>query len=165
MPKTELYIGNLAAGTRQRDIEDVFDKYGRLVRCDVKDKGFGPVYAFLEFEDERDAEDALMAENGKDLCGKDMVVEFAKGKPDRFSDRRGGDRDRYRGRDDYRGSYRGGGRSSDCYECGRPGHFARDCPKKRSYGRRDDRRDDRRERRRSRSHSRQRSRSPSYGRG
>ena len=56
MPKTELYIGNLGGGIRQRDIETVFDKYGRLVRCDVKDKGFGPVYAFLEFEDERDAE-------------------------------------------------------------------------------------------------------------
>lgn len=39
MPKTELYIGNLAGGTRQRDIESLFDKYGRLVRCDVKDKG------------------------------------------------------------------------------------------------------------------------------
>lgn len=39
MPKTELYIGNLAGGTRQRDIENLFDKYGRLVRCDVKDKG------------------------------------------------------------------------------------------------------------------------------
>ena len=56
MPKTELYIVNLGGGIRQRDIETVFDKYGRLVRCDVKDKGFGPVYAFLEFEDERDAE-------------------------------------------------------------------------------------------------------------
>ncbi len=56
MPKTELYIGNLAGGIRQRDIEDAFDKYGRVLRCELKDKGFGPIYAFLEFEDERDAE-------------------------------------------------------------------------------------------------------------
>ena len=133
-------------------------------------KGFGPVYAFLEFEDERDAEDAMMAENGKDLLGKDMLVEFAKGKPDRGGGGYRGDRDRgYRGDRD---GYRGGSRSLDCFECGRPGHFARDCPKRyRGSGRdrrdsRDRGRDDsRRDRRRSRSYSpRQRSRSPSYGR-
>ncbi len=88
MPKTELYIGNLGRDTTRKDIESVFDKYGRLLRCDVKDKGnllllsccllnikiqqqrqqnyfinkifvskgFGTVYAFLEFEEERDAE-------------------------------------------------------------------------------------------------------------
>ena len=40
MPKTELYIGNLGRDTQRKDIESVFDKYGRLLRCDVKDKGF-----------------------------------------------------------------------------------------------------------------------------
>ena len=56
MPGTELYIGSLNRDTTKRDLEDLFDKYGRVVRCDVKDKGFGPIYAFLEFEDARDAE-------------------------------------------------------------------------------------------------------------
>lgn len=59
MPKKELYIGNLNKEVSRRDIESVFDKYGRLVRCDIKDRGHGPVYAFLEYEDERDAEVSL----------------------------------------------------------------------------------------------------------
>lgn len=55
MPRTELYIGNLSRDVSKKDIESVFDKYGRLLRCDLKDKG-SQVYAFLEFEDGRDAE-------------------------------------------------------------------------------------------------------------
>lgn len=55
MPKTELYIGNLNRDVTKKDIESVFEKYGRLLRCDLKDKGV-QVYAFLEFEDTRDAE-------------------------------------------------------------------------------------------------------------
>ena len=52
----ELFIGNLNRDVRQRDLEDLFDKYGKVLKVSVKDKGHGPVYAFLEFEDERDAE-------------------------------------------------------------------------------------------------------------
>ena len=56
MPKTELYIGNLGRDVSRRDIEGIFEKYGKVRRCDIKSKGFGSSYAFLEYEDERDAE-------------------------------------------------------------------------------------------------------------
>ncbi len=39
MPKNELFLGNLGRDVTKKDIETVFDKYGRLVRCDIKDKG------------------------------------------------------------------------------------------------------------------------------
>ena len=38
------------------DIENVFDKYGRLLRCDLKNRGMGSIYAFLEFDKYEDAE-------------------------------------------------------------------------------------------------------------
>lgn len=51
----------------------------------------------MEFEDNRDADDAVYELNGKDLCGERVVVEHARG-PRR-------DRDR----DGYGGAYSGGG--------------------------------------------------------
>ena len=39
MPKNELFLGNLGRDVTRKDIETVFDKYGRLLRCDIKDKG------------------------------------------------------------------------------------------------------------------------------
>ena len=55
-PRTELFVGSLNRDVQRKDMEDVFEKYGRLVRCDTKNRGFGAAYCFLEFEDERDAE-------------------------------------------------------------------------------------------------------------
>lgn len=40
--------------TRERDLEYEFDRYGRIYRVDLKN-GF----AFVEFEDSRDADDAV----------------------------------------------------------------------------------------------------------
>ncbi len=37
--RTELFVGNLIRDIQRKDIEDTFDKYGRLVRCDIKNKG------------------------------------------------------------------------------------------------------------------------------
>ena len=39
MPRKELFVGNLSRDIQKRDIEDVFDRYGKLVRCDLKDRG------------------------------------------------------------------------------------------------------------------------------
>jgi RNA recognition motif-containing protein len=37
--RTELFVGNLDRDISRKEIEDVFDKYGRLLRCDVKNRG------------------------------------------------------------------------------------------------------------------------------
>lgn len=36
MSDYQLFVGRLPRGTRGRDLEDVFYKYGKLTRCDVK---------------------------------------------------------------------------------------------------------------------------------
>lgn len=37
--KNELYIGNLSKDVTQEDIESVFQKHGKITRCDMKNKG------------------------------------------------------------------------------------------------------------------------------
>lgn len=38
-----------------------------------------PRYGFVEFEDMRDADDAVYELNGKELCGERVVIEHARG--------------------------------------------------------------------------------------
>ncbi|XVF75448.1 hypothetical protein PTKIN_Ptkin13bG0189700 [Pterospermum kingtungense] len=107
---TRLYVGHLSSRTRSRDLEDTFSKYGRIRDVDMKRD-----YAFVEFSDPRDADDARYALNGRDLDGSRIIVEFAKGVPRG----QGGSRD-----NPGRGPTPGSGR---CFNCGIDGHWARDC--------------------------------------
>ncbi|THV07799.1 hypothetical protein K435DRAFT_741147 [Dendrothele bispora CBS 962.96] len=68
-----LYLGRLPSDARQDDVEKLFEGYGRVLECTVK-TGFG----FVEFENSKDAEDAVQNFNGKNFMGSSIVVEFAK---------------------------------------------------------------------------------------
>jgi len=91
--ETRIYIGNLPPDIRNKDIEDIFYKYGKIVFIDLKDRK-GPPFAFVEFEDPRDADDAVYARDGYDYDGYKLRVEFPRGGGGSFRGGRGGDRDR-----------------------------------------------------------------------
>ena len=60
-----VYIGNLPSGTREKDLERFFKGYGKKSDILIK-QGFG----FVEFDDHRDADDAVYELNGKDFLGE-----------------------------------------------------------------------------------------------
>lgn len=73
MPRpATLYVSNISSSTRARDLAYEFERFGRLIRCDIPS---GRSYAFVEFEDDRDAEDALDDMNGRRFEGRRLVVE------------------------------------------------------------------------------------------
>ncbi|KAG7520935.1 serine arginine-rich splicing factor 6-like isoform X2 [Solea senegalensis] len=72
MPR--VYIGRLSYHVREKDIQRFFSGYGKLMEIDIKNG-----YGFVEFEDNRDADDAVYELNGKELCGERVIVEHARG--------------------------------------------------------------------------------------
>ncbi|OQV23801.1 hypothetical protein BV898_02526 [Hypsibius exemplaris] len=105
-----LFIGRIPKNIRVRELEDIFSRYGPLTRCDVKYSGTGSAFAFVDYEDRRDAEDAVRKENGRELNNYNIVVEWAK-KPNKpgYNDRdRGSGGGRSYGERDYRGNDRVG---------------------------------------------------------
>ncbi|GAB2287308.1 Serine/arginine-rich splicing factor sr30 [Dionaea muscipula] len=102
-----IYVGNLPGDTREREVEDLFYKYGPIAEIDLKIPSRPPGYAFVEFEDERDAEDAVRGRDGYDFDGNRLRVEFAhggRGYPS--SDRHGSSSSNYRGGISRRSDYR-----------------------------------------------------------
>eukprot|EP00658_Telonema_sp_P-2_P052576 TRINITY_DN407_c0_g2_i2.p2 TRINITY_DN407_c0_g2~~TRINITY_DN407_c0_g2_i2.p2 ORF type:complete len:162 (+),score=19.53 TRINITY_DN407_c0_g2_i2:130-615(+) len=156
---TKVYCGNLSTINicEQRDLEDVFGKFGAVRNVWIARNP--PGFAFVTFEDPRDAEDAVRELDGKELDrekltedGQRIRVEVSHGRGKGSGGGRGGgyDRDRddrgYGGRDRYDDRR---GRSPDRYD------DRRGRSRSRSRGRdRDDRRRGSPSPRRSRSRSR-----------
>ena len=96
----KVYIGNLGdRPPRKEDLEEEFEKFGKLVSVWIARSP--PGFAYIEFEEEQDAKDAVAEMDGKQIGDRRIVVEMSHGKKreKRFRSR---SRSRSRGRR-YRG--------------------------------------------------------------
>ncbi|XP_076450787.1 RNA-binding protein 1-like [Babylonia areolata] len=95
--RSKVYVGDLGYGTTKEELEDKFARYGQLRSVWIARKP--PGFAFVEYEDPRDAEDAIRALNGVRINGRRARVEMASGRRSSGGARYGGG-----------GGGRGGGR-------------------------------------------------------
>lgn len=79
----KLYVGNLSYNVTQDDLKAHFAQAGNVVDAVVitdrqsgRSKGFG----FVEFETEEESKKAIEMFNGKDMAGRDIVVNEARPK-------------------------------------------------------------------------------------
>ncbi|XP_023254400.1 serine/arginine-rich splicing factor 10-like [Seriola lalandi dorsalis] len=81
-PNTSLFVRNIADESRPEDLRREFGRYGPIVDVYIpldfytrQPRGF----AYIQFEDVRDAEDALHSLDRKWVCGRQIEIQFAQG--------------------------------------------------------------------------------------
>jgi len=86
-----VWMGGLPERVRSRDIEDFFKGFGKILDVSIKTK-----FAFIEFDDLRDAEDAVKELDDRKLNGTRVKLEMSKGCKDKYRDFQRTGRVRYR---------------------------------------------------------------------
>ncbi|CAG2181719.1 unnamed protein product, partial [Oppiella nova] len=74
----KVYVGELGNNGTRHELEDAFGYYGPLKEVWVARNP--PGFAFVMFQDPRDARDAVRAMDGKMVCGRRIRVELSTGK-------------------------------------------------------------------------------------
>ncbi|KAH6582066.1 hypothetical protein BASA61_008692 [Batrachochytrium salamandrivorans] len=100
---SKVYVGHLPYNVAKRELDDLFLSYGKVISIEIKHGG----YAFVQFDNRRDADDAVAALNNHLFDGRRLLVEFSN-KRDSVGD--------------------------SCLLCGNEGHWARDCPDSKEKG-------------------------------
>ncbi|XP_026752130.1 RNA-binding protein Rsf1 [Galleria mellonella] len=118
---TRVYVGGLVEGIKKEDLEREFDKYGKLNSVWVALNP--PGFAFIEFENSQEAEDACSAMNGFEMLGATLKVELSRKRdgPRRNGGNFRGGRGNFRGGRSFGGPPGGNSRSfGNSYGGGRP---------------------------------------------
>ncbi|XP_067129273.1 uncharacterized protein [Centruroides vittatus] len=100
---TKIYIGNLPESCQNKDMQQLFEKYGKVEECDVIKN-----YGFVHMSSEEEAKSAIEALNNTEFMGSKITVEVSHSKVRPKP---------------------GMGGKGQCYRCGRQGHWSKECPR------------------------------------
>src|SRR5262245_21080545 len=96
----KLYVGNLAYGITDSDLQQMFEPYGTVQSAQVimdRDTGRSKGFGFVEMGSDQEAQAAIQALNGQEKEGRPLTVNEARPKTEGGGGRGG------------RGGYGGGG--------------------------------------------------------
>ncbi|HYN20777.1 MAG TPA: RNA-binding protein [Thermoanaerobaculia bacterium] len=77
----KLYVGNLAYGVRDSDLEDLFAAHGTVESAQVitdRSTGTSKGFGFVEMGTDQEAQAAINALNGKEMEGRNLTVNEAR---------------------------------------------------------------------------------------
>ncbi len=80
-----IYIGNLSQQVNEDDLREAFEAFGNVQSVNIiKDKfsGVSKGFGFVEIEAKAEAQAAIQELNGRDLKGKNIIVNEARPKSD-----------------------------------------------------------------------------------
>ena len=108
----KLYVGNLAYGVSNTDLETMFSPHGTVQSAQVimdRDTGRSKGFGFVEMSNNNEAQAAMTALNGKEVEGRKLTVNEARPKEDRGGGGRSGGGGGGRSGGGGGGGYGGGG--------------------------------------------------------
>jgi RNA recognition motif-containing protein len=97
----KLYVGNLSFNTSTQDLEKMFGEVGTVESANViedRETGRSRGFAFIEMSSKQDGQNAITTLNGKEINGRELIVNEAKPRENRAG-----------GGGGYSGGNRGGG--------------------------------------------------------
>jgi len=129
-----IFVGGLSWDTTESTLTRTFSQYGKVIDSQVvveRDTGRSRGFGFVTFSEPRAVDAAIRGMHNGELDGRNISVNKAQPRNSDDGYGYGGGGGGYSS--GARGGYRSGGdvvpaASDDCFKCGRPGHWARECP-------------------------------------
>jgi cold-inducible RNA-binding protein len=88
----KLYVGNLAFGVTNNDLQNLFEPHGAVSSAQVimdRDTGRSKGFGFVEMDSGEHADAAIAALNGQEVSGRSLTVNEARPREDRSGSRGG----------------------------------------------------------------------------
>ncbi|MDQ6975471.1 MAG: RNA-binding protein [Mariprofundaceae bacterium] len=82
-----IYVGNLSFRSTEDDLRDVFAEFGDVESVKIitdRETGRSRGFAFIEMSSDEGAANAIASLNGQDHLGRDLTVNEARPRPNRF---------------------------------------------------------------------------------
>lgn len=89
----KLYVGNISFDTNEQELEDAFSELGTVNSVNIiydRDSGRSRGFGFVEMSSVEEGSAAIEQMNGKDLAGRNIVVNEARQREERSRGAGGG---------------------------------------------------------------------------